>query len=90
VAIVTALLHVEGIDVNDIGPNKTPLHDAAEWGHVEICRQLVAHGASLVKADIFGDIPLVRKTHCQVFLLLWDKPHCVCKGAGCDVGCGAF
>jgi len=49
------VLVTKGANVNDPGgahcQGVTPLHDAAQNGHIEIVRLLVEHGASLLNKD---------------------------------------
>ncbi len=46
-----------GADVNEQGPFGTPLHGAAENGHLEIVRLLVEYGANVAALDPAGRTP---------------------------------
>lgn len=48
-----------GADVNEQGPFGTPLHGAAENGHLEIVRLLVECGANVAALDTAGRTPRI-------------------------------
>ncbi|KAJ1976251.1 hypothetical protein H4R33_006480 [Dimargaris cristalligena] len=48
-----------GLDPNKAGQNLwTPLHEAMSWGHHNVTRQLITHGALLSAANVHGHTPL--------------------------------
>jgi NF-kappa-B inhibitor-like protein 2 len=53
---VVRILLAKGASVNDPGGSHcqgvTPLHDAAQNGHIEIVKLLVENGASLLNKDV--------------------------------------
>jgi len=51
-----------GAEVNEQGPFGTPLHGAAENGHLEIVRLLVECGAKTATLDPFGRTPRAAAT----------------------------
>ena len=51
-----------GAEVNEVGPFGTPLHGAAENGHLEIVRLLVECGADVAALDPAGRTPLAAAT----------------------------
>ena len=51
-----------GIDVNSSNnANQTPLHKAANSGHISIIKTLLKLGANIDAVDKEGNSPLVRK-----------------------------
>ena len=57
--MVRSLLAAPGIDVNAIDERgSTPLHEAARYGHDDICRILIAAGANLKSKDRDGKTAL--------------------------------
>lgn len=54
-----------GADVNEAGPFGTPLHGAAENGHLEIVMLLVECGANVDALDPAGRTPLAAATQAR-------------------------
>ena len=60
---VFQLLAVQGSDVNTkTSMGATPLHQAAEWGHLGILQMLLSNGADINATDCDGNTPLHRLT----------------------------
>ena len=52
-------IHLESVDVNDIGVMKrTPLHVALIFSCDEICELLLTQGADILAKDIYNDTPI--------------------------------
>lgn len=52
------LLLKAGLNVNELGDmGYTPLHYAKKWGHENVAKLLISHGASLSIRDEFGKLP---------------------------------
>ncbi len=47
-----------GADVNAQTLDRTPLHDAAQGGHVAIAKLLIANGADINAKALMGQTPL--------------------------------
>ncbi len=68
---VVQLLQAGGAGINH--PGWTPLHYCASEGHVEICRFLIEHGATVDAPSPNGTSPLMmatRQGHIEVVKLL--------------------
>ena len=70
---------IDGIDPNDVREllaNWSPLHYAAQLGHVEIIILLLDHGARPTVPDLFGETPLFQAAywaHASAVRVLCDR-----------------
>ena len=77
-----------GADVNHRGfHDSTPLHNAAEMGHIDTVKALIAHGAEVCALDLEGHSAAgaARQRHPDIAKYLDDNYHCKETAiTGCD------
>ena len=50
-------------DVRETAEKRTALHEAAKHGHLEVAKELIAHGFNVDVADMYGDTALLDSEH---------------------------